>query len=65
MFGWDSSEQRDISRTADWEIPVYWAASPSLSGLNLKRGQMLEALISQEVKKKAETKTWEGVLGRE
>ena len=37
MFGWESSEQRDISRTADWEIPVYWAASPSLSGLNLER----------------------------
>ena len=35
MFGCESSEQRAISRQADWDIPVYWIVSPSLSGLNL------------------------------
>ena len=36
-FGWERSVQREISRIADWEMPVYWIVSFSLSGLNLER----------------------------
>ena len=36
MLRCESSEHSDISRMADWDMPVYWIVSFSLSGLNLK-----------------------------